>query len=88
LGLIEAAEVVMEVDTDKVDEAVLAILYLTLHEKCRAWKGIDWDALNRLHEKGLISDPVGKQKSVVFSEEGLRAAKRCFQELFAKRADS
>jgi hypothetical protein len=88
LGLIEAAEVVMEIDNAKADEAVLAILYLMLHEKCRAWKGIDWDALNRLHEKGLINDPVGKQKSVVFSEEGLRAAKRCFHELFAKRADS
>jgi hypothetical protein len=28
LGLIEAAEVVMEIDNDKVDEAVLAILTL------------------------------------------------------------
>jgi hypothetical protein len=28
--------------------------------------------MDRLHEKGLISDPVGKAKSVVFSEEGLR----------------
>ena len=85
MDLTEAAEVFMEIDTDKVDEAVLAVLYLTLHEKCRAWKGIDWDALNRLYEKGLIGDPVGKQKSVVFTEEGLREAERCFKELFAKR---
>jgi hypothetical protein len=74
----------MEIDNAKVDEAVLAVLYLTLHDGARAWKGIDWDALNRLHEKGLIGDPVGKQKSVVFTDEGLREAERCFNKLFAK----
>jgi hypothetical protein len=42
----------MEIDTDKVDEAVLALLYLTLHDGARAWKGFDWDTLNRLHAKG------------------------------------
>jgi Domain of unknown function (DUF6429) len=45
----------MEIDTDKVDEAVLALLYLTLHDGARAWKGFDWDTLNRLHAKGFIS---------------------------------
>jgi hypothetical protein len=29
----------MEIDTEKVDEAVLALLYLTLHDGARAWKG-------------------------------------------------
>jgi hypothetical protein len=31
----------MEIDTQKVDEAVLALLYLTLHNGARAWKGFD-----------------------------------------------
>jgi len=75
----------MEIDPEKVDEAVLAVLYLTLHHRIRAWKGIDWEALNRLYEKGLIGDPVGKQKSVVFTDDGLREAERCFRTLFAKR---
>ena len=61
----------MELDTDKIDEAVLALLYLGLHDKVRAWKGFDWDAMNRLHEQGHISDPRGKSKSVLFTEEGL-----------------
>ena len=74
----------MEIDTARVDEAVLAVLYLTLHDGTRAWKGIDWEAMNRLHERGLIGDPVGKQKSVVFTDEGLREAERCFKKLFAK----
>ena len=74
----------MELDTEKIDEAVLALLYLTLHERNRAWKSFDWDAMNRLHEKGYITDPVGKAKSVALTDEGLREAERLFQALFAK----
>ena len=70
----------MNYDHDKVDEVVLALLFLTLHEDDRAWKGHDWDAMSRLHEKGMIYDPVGKAKSVVLTKEGLA---KC-RELFAK----
>ena len=75
----------MEIDTEKIDETVLALLYLTLHDGSRAWKDFDWDTLNRLHAKGLISNPVSKAKSVVLTGEGLRASERLFNELFAKR---
>ncbi len=75
----------MEIDTDRIDRTVLALLYLGLHDGCRAWKGFDWDAMERLHEKGFISDPVSKAKSVVFTEEGLREAERLFRELFVVR---
>ena len=85
MGVTRTAEMAIDIDTDKIDAAVLAVLYLTLHEGMRAWKGVDWDALARLHQKGLIDDPVGKQKSVVFTDDGLREAERCFRELFAKR---
>ena len=74
----------MDYDEQKVDDAVLALLYLTLHDGARAWKSFDWDALNRLHQKGYISNPVGKAKSVVFTDEGLSAAGRLFKQLFAK----
>jgi hypothetical protein len=74
----------MDYDPGKVDEAVLALLYLTLHDGARAWKSFDWDAMNRLHEKGYISDPVGKAKSVVLTEEGLQAAERLFRQLFGR----
>jgi hypothetical protein len=46
------------------------------------WKGFDWDAMNRLYEKGLISDPVGKAKSVVFTEEGLHRSGELFRKMF------
>jgi hypothetical protein len=74
----------MEYDKDKVDEVVLALLFLTLHEDFRAWKGHDWDAMNRLHEKGMISDPVGKAKSVVLTDEGLRRCEELFKQYFGK----
>jgi hypothetical protein len=70
----------MNYNEDKVDEMVLALLYLTLHDGNRAWKGMDWDVSARLNKKGFIEDPVGKAKSVALTAEGLQ---RC-RELFAK----
>ena len=75
----------MDVDEDRIDEAVLALLWLTLHNGARAWKGHDWNALDRLHRKGLILDPANKAKSVALTEEGLREAERLFDVLFARR---
>ena len=75
----------MDVDEDRIDEAVLALLWLTLHDGARAWKGHDWDALDRLHRKGLILNPANKAKSVVLTEDGLHEAERLFEALFARR---
>jgi hypothetical protein len=76
----------MEYDEDKVDEMVLALLFLTLHDGCHAWKGHDWGAMNRLHEKGMIDDPVGRAKSVLLTEEGLQRSRELFIKHFAKSA--
>jgi hypothetical protein len=40
--------------------------------------------MNRLHQKGMILNPVGKTKSVVLTEEGLAEFERLFKQLFAK----
>ena len=74
----------MDIDTDKTDEAVLALLYLTLHDGVRAWKGHDWDALDRLYRKGMIENTVGKAKSVVLTDEGLAKSERLFRNLFER----
>jgi hypothetical protein len=74
----------MEIDRDKIDEAVLALLWLTLHDERRAWKGFDWDALERLHARGLIADPVNKAKSVILTDEGLRQSEELFRALFTR----
>lgn len=72
----------MELDLEKIDRAVLALLYLGLHDGDRTWKGFDWDAMSRLHAKGYISDPVGKAKSVLFTEQGLAESERLLFQLF------
>jgi hypothetical protein len=74
----------MALDHDRLDDAVLALLYLTLHDGSRAWKGFDWDTLNRLHAKGMIDDPRSKAKSVVLTPEGLRQSKALFERMFVK----
>ncbi|MBK8211921.1 MAG: hypothetical protein IPK78_20240 [Rhodospirillales bacterium] len=73
----------MDIDDNRIDDAVLALLLLGLDDGRRAWKSFDWDALDRLHAKGLISDPVGKAKSVMFTDEGLERARSLFREMFA-----
>jgi hypothetical protein len=73
-----------DIGTDRIDDAVLALLLLGRHDGMRTWKGFDWDALDRLHQKGFISNPVGKAKSVVFTDKGLERAEALFDAMFAK----
>lgn len=40
----------MALDIDKIDDAALAILSLTLHYGDQVWKGVDWAITNRLFE--------------------------------------
>lgn len=75
----------IEIDTNKIDEAALALLYLTMHNDIggvRAWKNIDWDVMDRLYEKGYIFDPKNKAKSVSVTVEGEEKSKELFYKLF------
>jgi hypothetical protein len=75
----------MGINEEKIDEVVLALLYLNFHgdhDVVRAWKSFDWDAMDRLNKKGLISDPKSKAKSVLVTEEGQRVAKELFEKYF------
>lgn len=74
----------MTFDPAKIDDAALALLFLTLHDDDRAWKGLDWDALNRLHQAGYIYDPINKAKSVVFTPAGLQRAQALAERLFSE----
>ena len=77
----------MEIDEAKVDEAVLALLYLTAFKdrpSWRAWKSHDWDSLDRLHQKGYISNPATKAKSILLTEEGAKRSKELFEKYFTK----
>ena len=77
----------MGYDTERVDEMVLALLYLAKFQQgkhgMRARKSHDWDALGRLHNRGYISNPMGKAKSVAMTEEGAKRAEKLFRMHFA-----
>jgi hypothetical protein len=74
-----------DLDNDKLAEAALAILSLTLHDGGRVWKGLDWALMDLLHENGWIVDPVTKSNSVVLTEDGERLAREFLQTHFARR---
>jgi hypothetical protein len=79
------AEDHMTYDVAKLDEIVLALLHLNAFSDrgvTRAWKGFDWDSLDRLHASGLIADPRSKAKSVILTDEGARLAEELFRRHF------
>jgi hypothetical protein len=74
-------------DEDKLAEVALAILSLTAHKDSgvmRAWKGVDWNLLDSLHQRGWIENPVGKQKSVIFTQSGEELASEFLNRHFGK----
>jgi len=73
------------IDTGRIDEAVLALLWNNLRGTGMAWKGFDWDAMERLYQRGFITNPVGKARSVELTPEGREEAERLFEALFARR---
>jgi hypothetical protein len=78
------------IDTDRIDDAALALLFLGVFQRDhfssagRAWKSFDWNVMDRLHQKGLIDDPVSKAKSVWITEDGMKRAEVLFDELFRR----
>jgi hypothetical protein len=68
----------MAFNRERAGDLVLALMQLTLHEQRRAWKSFDWDVMNDLFERGLISDPRSKAKSVLLSDEGLARSREMY----------
>jgi hypothetical protein len=76
----------MAYDKDKVAEMALALMHLSsMREKegVRAWKALAWEITDRMFEKGWISDPKRKAKSVWLTDEGARLSEELFQKYFA-----
>jgi hypothetical protein len=65
----------MDVDGEKLEQVVLALLHMNSFKEAdgrRAWKSLPWTILDSLHEKGYISDPANKNKSVWLTDEGAK----------------
>lgn len=72
----------MDYNLSKIDDAVLALLAIFSFGDDRAWKGFDFDVMNRLHAEGLIENPVGKNKSVRLTPEGLQRGQKLAASFF------
>jgi hypothetical protein len=75
-----------ELDAEKLAEVALGLLSLTIHDGCRAWKGMDWGIMNLLYERGWIQDPQGKAKSVVLTDTGLALAEELLLKHFGRKS--
>jgi hypothetical protein len=77
-------------DEDRIDAVLLTLLHLNAFGDgpvTRAWKGFDWDALDRLHDLAPISAPKSKAKWVVLSGAGARRAAEPFEWYVGTRRD-
>lgn len=76
-------------DSEMIAEVTIGLLYLTFHGSepaVRAWKDLDWDVLDLLHEKGWIGDPKGKARSVMVTKDGEAHAKLMFDKHFRPKS--
>ncbi len=72
----------MNYDEDKIDEVILALLGVFEFEDGRVWKRYDFDAMDRLHERGMISQPKGRTESVHLTPAGLERARALAERYF------
>ena len=74
----------MAYDRERAGDLVLALMQLTVHDGHRTWKSYDWDVMDGLFERGFISDPRSKAKSVILTQEGMARS----QAMFSKYLDA
>ena len=82
----------LDLDPDRVDAAVLAVLLLTAHQQSkgdawRSWKNLSWEATDRLYEKGYIGNPASKAKSVMLTEAGFAEGRALLRQLCGRDPD-
>lgn len=71
----------MEIDEDKIDDAVLALLWLTPHNERCAWKSFDWDVTSSASEE---ADCRPCEQDEVLADEGLQRSEELFRALFTR----
>ncbi|WP_067560743.1 DUF6429 family protein [Halofilum ochraceum] len=77
-----------DLDEDRLAEAALALMSLTLHDGDRVWKQYPWSLTDRLFDLGYITDPKSKAKSVQLTPEGKVQAERVLRERFGRGGGS
>lgn len=72
----------MSYDRARIEETVLALLAAFSFDNGRAWKGFDFDVMNRLHAQGFIDDPKSNANSVWLTPQGLERGRQSAKRLF------
>ena len=73
---------------------MLALLATFSSDRDNAGKGFDFSVMDRLHEHGFITSPLGRAKSIWLTPEGQERGRQIADELFgvgaqeAPQADS
>ena len=75
----------MEYGMKLIDDAVLALLAAYSSDAGNAWKGYDFEIMNRLHEQGLISNPVNRNKSIWLTKEGMEQGREIAGRMFGAK---
>ena len=77
----------MQINHGKLEQTVLALLQMNLSDSSgiRAWKSLPWSVMDSLHQKGYITDPATKAKSVCLTEEGAKLSVELFEKRFAAK---
>lgn len=73
----------MAYDESKIEDAVLALLAVFSFDGGRAWKGFDFDVMDRLHAQDFIENPASKNKSVWLTPQGLECGRKIAERLFS-----
>ena len=82
---LHTVELPPNLDEEKLAEAALGILSLTLDENGNVWKTLNWDLMNLLFNKGWLGDPIRKTKSVHLTPEGKAVAEEFLVKHFGKK---
>ncbi|MBB5208031.1 DUF6429 family protein [Chiayiivirga flava] len=75
----------MQLDDQRIDETVLALLALFSFDGGRSWKGYNWDVMDRLYAQGCIDNPRSNFKSVCLEPQALERGLAIAEQLFSKR---
>ena len=73
----------MTYDESKIEDVVLALLAAFSFDGGRAWKGFDFDVMDRLYARDFIENPASKDKSVWLTPQGLERGRKIAEQLFS-----
>ena len=73
----------MAYDESKIEDPVRALLGVFSFDGGRAWKGFDFDVMDRFHAQDFIENPASKNKLVWITPQGRERGRKIAGQLFS-----